>query len=278
MPPPVSVTLALLTCPAPAVLPLPRVGLWVRSDLCSRFACWGLIAVVSCSGVTCGHCPALNSGVRARKPRGCVHGVQRWMLLWCRLVAEGMGIIWGNSCCQGRMSCQQLAHLLPRWVVVGNPPAGPCGWGVGKRMGPNIDPQTRSCREESSLLSGRRCRASFGGGGGQGSLQVCFRVGRAELVAAPEGFAHVQPPPPPILANGCSPVQNSPRVLPAFGCVLWPTWRVPSSHLSQPCRLTGVWPQRGTGCVQWGYGRAELSCWGRELGALEDGPGGPWGS
>lgn len=125
-------------------------------------------------------------------------------------------------------------------------------------MEPNIDPQTRSFREESSLLSGRRCRASFGGGEGQGSLQVCFKAGRVELVAAPEGFAHVQPPPPPILANGCSPAQNSPCVLPAFGCVLCPTWRVPSSHLSQPCRLTGVWPQRGAGCVQQGYGRAEL--------------------
>lgn len=38
------------------------------------------------------------------------------MLHWCRLVAEGMGIIWGNSCCQGRTRCQQLAHLLP-WVT-----------------------------------------------------------------------------------------------------------------------------------------------------------------
>lgn len=51
------------------------------------------------------------------------------------------------------------------------------------------------------------------------------------LVAAPGGFAHVRAPPPPVLANGCSPAQNSPRVLPASACVLWPTWRVPSSHL-----------------------------------------------
>lgn len=69
------------------------------------------------------------------------------------------------------------------------------------------------------------------------------------LVAAPGGFAPVQAPPPPVLANGCSPAQNSPRVLPASACVLWPTWRVPSSHLPRGggrgcCShgLPGAWP------------------------------------
>lgn len=201
---------------------------------------------------------------------GCCFGAGLWL--------KGWGSFGGTAAAKAGRDASSLLTCCPGgwwWVTLQQDPVGG-GW--GKRMGPNIDPQTRSCREESSLLSGRRCRASFGGGEGQGNLQVCFKAGRVELVAAPEGFAHVQPPPPPILANGCSPAQNSPRVLPAFGCVLWPTWRVPSSHLSQPCRLTGVWPQRGTGCVQQGYGRAELSCWGRGLGALEDGPGGPWGS
>lgn len=39
------------------------------SDLCSRFACWGLIAAVSHSGVTHGHWPALNPWCSSQSPR-----------------------------------------------------------------------------------------------------------------------------------------------------------------------------------------------------------------
>lgn len=97
------------------------------------------------------------------------------------------------------------------------------------------------------------------------------------LVAAPGGFAPVQAPPPPVLANGCSPAQNNPPSCAASFCLR------PLAHLEGPQLppAQGWWPwvllpwaarglapepglsvlSRGTapaGCV----GRAEPSCWG----------------
>lgn len=80
---------------------------------------------------------------------------------------------------------------------------------------------------------------------GRPALESALGESRAKLVAVPGSVVHVQAPLPPVLVNGRSLAKNSPCVLPASACVLWPSWRVPRSGggIDGPCSygLTRAW-------------------------------------